>query len=171
MAIDWTWIEELLVKHGERALTELASAHAGETFYGALFVIEPYKRPAVHILLNTPEALLADLGSDNAKKPHYKFMPSTFRHVLRLEDMIEQWDDITAAIVEATDADMELDDLRTTNKLLDAVCRAALRLEPTLATLRRTDDFAIGVTPDAKEPGDISIDRYAKFKKRAIAKT
>jgi len=171
MAIDWAWLEELLVKHSEQALGKLK--HKGKPFYAAMFAIEPFDGVFVQLLLSTPEHLAKEVDAKNRTKPHYKYMLSVFEHTLRVSKAIEQWSEIDDAIVEATEADMEDDKTdkegqwATTGRLIECVCRVATRLENgALGKLPRTPDFAIGVSPDASEPGDMSIDRYVKFKKR-----
>ena len=170
MAIDWTWLEELLVKHGEKALASF-KPKKGETFYAAMFRVEPFDGVSVALLLNTKEHLAKTVDAKNRDQPHYKYMPSVFGQRVEISRTIDQWSEIDDAIVEATEADMEDDKTNpeghwaTTGKLLECVCRAAVRLEPALGKLARTDDFAIGISPDPAEPGDMSVDRYVKFKK------
>ena len=172
MAIDWSWLEELLVKQAEKALEAFASEHKTETFYAAMFEVEPFDGVFVKLLLNTKEHIVAKVG-ENADKPHYKYMPASFKYTLPISKTIDQWNELDDAIVEATEEDMEEERTNsdgmwaTTGKLVDTVCRAAFRLEKTgFAKLQRTPDFAIGVQPEQHEPGDMSVDRYKKFRSK-----
>ena len=165
MAIDWIWVEELVVKHATRALADLAESHAasgGEPFSAALFLVEPFDGVAIDLLLDTD--------------PATTFHAATFRYALEVSKQIEPWADVGEAIFEATEADMDdarttaTGDFVTTAKFLDAVCRAALRLETTaFAELACTPDFAIAVSADPTEPGELARARYATFKKAAAA--
>ena len=133
MAIDWGWLEELVVRHGLVAISEFASAHERETFRAAVFFVEPFDGVAIDLLLYTPAQ----------------------RYRIDIAKQIEPWPEIAEAIFEATEADM--DDARyidgettTTTAFLVAMRRAAHRLEMSaLGKLPRAREFAVIVTRDA----------------------
>lgn len=171
-AVDWTAVETLIVDSATKQLAAFAKDHATDEFYGAIFDVETYDGASVSLLLNTEEHLKKEWNKPLDKKDlHRRFMPGSFAHTLPLTKGLRAF---PAAEIEAlVDEDMENDttdaegNWLTACKFLDAVCAAAVTLEANaLATLSRTDDFTISVTPDASEPGDEAVKRYAKYKKR-----
>jgi hypothetical protein len=172
VAIDWNALEPKLLAQAQRALVTYAKKHAKETFYGAVFLVEPYDGVSFQILLSTIEHLVEDGG--DASSLDSKFLPGAFRDTLDIGERVEGWDDIDEEMTSAMDDDMEADRMTdageyvTASKFLAVACNVALRLEREgFGGLARTPDFAISVTADPAEPGELALARYAAVKKRA----
>jgi hypothetical protein len=176
MGIEWKQIEDLFVTESTRVLRDHAAAHPGEAVYGAMFDIETFDGPSLSIHLNTPEHLASEAG-DNATKPHYRWLAGGFKYSLRVTKSVPAWKDLASTLEEATEADMDDDRTdadgmwRTAGELVACVCRAVIRLEAAnaFAPLARTPDFDVAVTPDPREPGDLSLERMQKFRRRHVA--
>jgi hypothetical protein len=175
--IDWKEIETKLAAQARKGLATFAKEHPDEIFYGLIFSIEPFDGVSVSMMLNTLEHLEAEAG-ENASEPTYRWLPGGFEHDVSVTENIAGWEKIDEAIVAATEADMEDDRAdddglwQTTSQLVEAVCRIALQLESEGAyqVLKRTPDFDIAVSPDASEPGDLSLERFQAFRRRMSKK-
>jgi hypothetical protein len=173
-SVDWTAIEKLLVDEATTRLTAFAADHPDDVFYGAIIDVEPYDGCSVSLHLNTEAHLEKDNGGPvPADDLHRRFLPGAFGFHLSLSDSDEFPDEQIEALVEVDleDPDADDDDPQTaTYKLLEIACNVAFAIEQgALMKLARTDDFAIAVTRDPREPGEFSIARYAKFKKQLMA--
>jgi len=172
--VDWTALEQLLLREATTALADFAAEHPDDVFYGAVLDVEPYDGASVSLHLNTE----AHLTAENDGKPvpaddlHSRFLPGAFEHTLDLSETDEfPGDEIEAAVErDLEDPDADDDDPKTaTYQLLELACRLGFALEQTaFQQLKRTDDFTIAVTRDPREPGDFSVARYAKFKNKAL---
>lgn len=174
-SVDWTAVEKLLVERATTELATFAAAHATEVFYGAVFDVESYDGASVTLLLNTEEHLRASYDEDvDEDDLHRRFLPGGFAHSLELSETDDFPTEAIEAAVEADIDDNNLDDDGlhvSTARLLEVVCNVAHTLEHgALTQLKRTAGFTIAVTPDAREPGEMSVARYAKFKKALNAR-
>jgi len=173
-SVDWTALEKLLADEATRLLRDFATNHRAHEFYGAIFDVEPYDGCFVHLRLNTEAHLTAEYDEPVAPDDlHRRFLPGAFAHKLKLSNVDGFPGDRIEQLVEADIDTDELDEdglYKTTASLLETVCRVAEALERgPLQQLRRTSDFTISVTPDAREPGELGVARYSKFKKRRNA--
>lgn len=173
--VDWTAIEKLLLDEATSGLVAFAADHPGEVFYGAVIDVEPYDGCAVSLHLNTEQHLTAahdgkPVAPDNLRS---RFLPGAFAFTIPLTETAAFPDAAIEAQVERDleDPDADDDDPRTaTFKLLEIACSVAFALEQgALTTLARTPDFTIAVTRDPREPGELSVARYARFRKQLRA--
>lgn len=174
--VDWTAIERLLLDEATSGLAAVAADHPNEVFYGAVIDVEPYDGCSVELHLNTEQHLTAarDGNPVAADDLRSRFLPGAFAYTIPLTET----EAFPSAAIEARverdleDPDVDDDDPRTaTYKLLEIACSVAFALEHgALTTLARTPDFTIAVTRDPREPGELSVARYAKFKKQLRAR-
>lgn len=174
-SVDWTAIEELLLDEATGRLASFAKEHAHEVFYGAVIDVEPYDGCSVSLHLNTEAHLTAEHGEPVAADDlHSRFLPGAFGFTIPLTEDNDFPGEAIEAQVERDleDSDADDDDPKTaTYRLLEVACSVAFALEQgALTTLSRSDDFTIAVTRDPREPGELSVARYARFKKQLRAK-
>jgi hypothetical protein len=174
--VEWTAIEKLLLDEATSGLATFAAEHPGEVFYGAVLDVEPYDGCSVSLHLNTEQHLTSEhdgrpVAADDLRS---RFLPGAFGFTVPLTET----DAFPAAAIEAQverdleDPDTDDDDPKTaTFKLLEIACSVAFALEHgALTKLARTPDFTIAVTRDPREPGEVAVARYARFKKQLRAR-
>jgi hypothetical protein len=174
-SVDWTAIEKLLLDAATDGLAAFAADHPNDVFYGAVIDVEPYDGCSVDLHLNTEEHLRAEYDGDEISVDdlHRRFLPGAFAHTIPLTEDNKFPSSAIEALVERDMEDPDADDddpASTTRKLLEVACSVAFALEQgALAKLKRTPEFTIAVTRDPREPGEMSVARYAKYKKQLRA--